>query len=379
MSNKISKDPSFRAISYISDHGGCGHYRMIWPVEMVNTYTDDILIDSFNTLIPLPAFYQGVNSVRFQRVVNEDSFNFIKIFKQMQDKFNPIFNIIYEVDDVILGEDIPLYNKSRDFFSERREYVHTSMKECCNEITVPSKYMADYYADKTGNKNVTVIPNYVPKFWMDRFYSRENIIKNYTQNKSKPRVLFPCSASHFDVDNKDNHQDDFAHVNEVIAKNVDNFKFIFLGGAYPKALEPLIKSKKIESWKNASLYDYPYHINVLKPNVIAAPLRDNHFNKAKSDIKYSESCAFGLPLVCQNLEPYKKAKFKFNTGDEFIDLLKKVTKDESDYMKFSDEARFNSKNIWLENPENYKKFEELYTYPFKSKKRKLINSMKENK
>ena len=127
MSNKISKDPSYRAISYVADHSACGHYRMIWPVEMINTHTNDILIDSLNTLIPLPAFYQGVNSVRFQRIINKDSFNFVKIFKQMQDKFNPIFNIIYEVDDVVLCEDIPLYNQSRDFFYRKkgvRIYLH---------------------------------------------------------------------------------------------------------------------------------------------------------------------------------------------------------------------------------------------------------------
>ena len=109
--------------------------------------------------------------------------------------------------------------------------------------------------------------------------------------------------------------------------------------------------------------------------------KDNVFNKCKSDIKYSEACALGLPLVCQDLEPYKKCKYatKFKTGDEFIDVLKKVTKDESSYVRLSDRCVNEAKDLWLENDKNWKKFEELYIYPYKHKGRKLINSMSENR
>ena len=371
----------FRGVSYPADQKGCGQYRMHWPIQIINANSKEILIESLSSLIPLPAFYERTNGVRFQRLTSLKAAEFLKTFSMLKDQINPVLNLMYDIDDVVLPEDIPDYNASKYFFEDKRDTIITCMKEYCNEITVPSKAMADYYKDKTGNNNVTVIPNYVPKFWGDRFYRKQEVVSNFLQNKHKPVVVFPCSGSHFNVDNSKNQSDDFSHINEAIAKNVDNFKFIFLGGAYPKALEPLIKRKKILSIVAAEIYDYFYYLNALKPNVIAAPLQDNVFNKCKSDIKYSEACALGLPLVCQDLEPYKKCKYatKFKTGDEFIDALKKVTKDESSYVRLSDRCVNEAKDLWLENDKNWKKFEELYIYPYKHKGRKLINSMSENR
>ena len=39
----------------------------------------------------------------------------------------------------------------------------------CDEITVTCKFMKDYYTEKTGNKNITVIPNYPPKWWIGNY------------------------------------------------------------------------------------------------------------------------------------------------------------------------------------------------------------------
>ena len=70
------------------------------------------------------------------------------------------------------------------------------------------------------------------------------------------------------------------------------------------------------------MYEYPGLLDSLEPNMLIAPLADNTFNKAKSDLKYIESCCYGLPIACQDLCTYQDAPYKFTTGDEMIDIIK---------------------------------------------------------
>jgi len=108
--------------------------------------------------------------------------------------------------------------------------------------------------DKTGNKKITVIPNYVPKFWMGNYYDKKRLEKNYNDfcctKKQKPRILYPGSGAHFDVDNRTNQNDDFAHVRDVIARTSDEFQWVFIG-AFPLPLQDFIRNGKIEfhQWK----------------------------------------------------------------------------------------------------------------------------------
>ena len=73
-----------------------------------------------------------------------------------------------------------------------------------DEITVTNKFMQGYYREKTGNQNITVIPNYPPKWWMGNFYDKDKVMRNYTKTRKKPRVVYCASGAHFDVENREN-------------------------------------------------------------------------------------------------------------------------------------------------------------------------------
>ena len=110
-----------------------------------------------------------------------------------------------------------------------------------------------------------------------------------------------------------------------------------------------------------------------------APLSDNTFNKAKSDLKYIEACCYGIPIACQDLCTYEDAPYKFKTGDEMIDIVKKLTKNNyNKYMKESRDARAVADERWLELDKNIDMYAELYKLPYKSPERKCINSLAAN-
>ena len=357
-----------RGVNFYADYSGCGHWRMIWPELLLNCY-GKANIQGGTVMIGDKNFYKGLKTIRIQRQATESQLNYIKWLKQIQGECD--FKIIYEIDDLIFKEDIPFYNKFR-FAFEDPSIRQTSMEimQICDEITVTNKFMKEYYMEKTGNKNITVIPNFIPKFWMDRYYDLDKIKKNYQRHKSKPRVVYCGSGAHFDVENNIKQKDDFYHVNDVIRKTVDKFQWVFVGG-FPLTLRDLVQQKKIEYHEWTNLVDYPRMISTLDATIFYAPLEDSNFNKAKSDLKFIESSAFGIPSVCQDLCTYDTAFHKFKTGDELIDKISYLTADYKKYTKEAKRARAYMDTRWMES--NIDFYTELYSLPYGDKDRKLIN------
>jgi len=361
-----------RAINYQADYSGCGYWRMSWPEQTLTSY-QHMIVHGLTCMVRDKAFYSNLKSVRLQRQANPAQLNFYKMLRGYADEMN--FRLIYEIDDVVMREDIPDYNKYKFAFEpdEIRNCV-LEMMRMSDEISVTNAYMRDYYADKTGNNNITVIPNYPPRFWLDRYYDEELISRNYDRHVKKrkqPRILYAGSGAHFDVDNKVNQLDDFAHVRDVVRKTCNKYKWVFVG-AYPPPLHDLVKSGKIEFHQWLSLYDLPNLISKLKINCMVAPLIDNNFNRCKSDIKYVEACAYGIPVVCQDMITYQNALHKFRTGDDMIDQINTIVSDKQQYMKTCRKMRQNIETRWLENPDNIGKYKELYCTSYGSSERKYL-------
>tara|TARA_R110002049_G_scaffold155657_3_gene320599 strand:- start:363 stop:1226 length:864 start_codon:yes stop_codon:yes gene_type:complete len=287
--------------------------------------------------------------------------------------------MVYEIDDLVFHEDIPEYNKFKPAFTDPKiRQCALDIMKACDEITVTNKFMKEYYMEKTGNTNITVIPNYPPKFWMGNFYDKPKIERNYHKNRKKPRVVYSASGAHFDVDNRTGQKDDFYHVNDVIRKTVDKIQWVFVG-AYPLPLHDLVQTGKIEFYNWCRLYEYPQLLADINPTLFIAPLFDNTFNKAKSDLKYIEACCYGVPVICQDLCTYENAPYRFKTGDELIDQIKALTGQKSKYMDVSTTARKVADSRWLELDVNIDKYRELYAYPYNSPERKNLNSVEANK
>ena len=184
--------------------------------------------------------------------------------------------------------------------------------------------------------------------------------------------LYAGSGAHFDVDNLVGQRDDFYHVIQTVRKTVNKYQWIFIG-AFPMGLKDLVSSGKIEYHPWVPLYDYPALVKKVRANIMVAPLCDNNFNRSKSDLKYVEGCALGLPTICQDTCTYSDAAFKFNTGDEMVDQIDSLMKDKNTYMKAVRKGRMVAETRWLENPENIGKYVELYTTKYGSTDRKLLS------
>ena len=348
-----------RFLNYYADYSGCGHWRMIWPEQVMNAHSKACVHGT--TVMNLDErYYIQAKGVRIQRQATPQQLQFVKFLRQLADKNN--FRLIYEIDDICFSEDIPDYNKYKTAFTDAEiRKSAQEMMSICDEITVTCPFMRDYYKEKTGNNNVTVIPNFMPRFWIDRFYDNARTMESYDRNKKKPRILYAGSGAHFDVEQRVKFKDDFHHVNDVIRKTIDKYQWVFLG-AHPLPLVDLVRSGKVEFHPWRKLYDYGKGLYDLNVNMLVAPLQDNIFNRSKSDLKHIEACALGLPIACQDMCTYEHAPIKFKTGDEMINQIENTLKDRKRYKSLCRKARQVAENRWLEDDKNIDCYMELYQY-----------------
>lgn len=360
-----------RYVNYLADYSGCGFWRILWPENLINS-TGVGCSTSLTAMVFDPRWYTGVKCVKVQRQASNDQREFIKYLKGIQQQHG--FKLIYEVDDVVFREDIPDYNKFK--FAFDNDEIRNNCIEIinlCDEVTVTCDYMRKLYQERTGKKEITVIPNFVPYSWMGHQYNKNYIWNNYDKNKKKPRVLYTGSGAHYDVDNKNGGVDDFSHVIDLVRKTIDKYQWVFVG-AFPPPLLPLVQSRKIEfhNWQNLS--EYPDFINKLNAQVMIAPLLDNSFNRSKSDIKFIEACVLGLPCLVQDMETYKNAPefLKFKTGDDLEQKLESVLKNKAQYYRNTEVYRHIGSQRFLELKENIGCHLEALSTPYGSPERKYL-------
>ena len=360
-----------RFLNYYADYSGCGHWRMIWPEQILNGHMKAV-VHGTTVMNADPRYYIQAKGVRIQRQATPQQLEFVKFLRDLSNKPESPCNgmrLIYEIDDICFKEDIPEYNKYKTAFEDPkiRESAQ-EMMSICDEITVTNNFMRDYYMSKTGNKNVTVVPNFMPKWWIGQHCDINRTMESYDKNKRKPRILYAGSGAHFDVDLRVKFKDDFYHVNDVIRRTCDKYQWVFMGG-HPLPLIDLVRNGKIEfhDWKK--LYNYGQGLYDLNVNMMIAPLQDNIFNKSKSDLKYIEACALGLPIACQDLCTYENAPIKFKTADEMVDQIDTVLKDRKRYKSICKKARQYAETRWLEDDRNIDCYLELYQYDINDPKR----------
>jgi hypothetical protein len=365
-----------RAIVHPIDSPGLAHWRVLWPLYQLGIRREIYYSILGNFLVDSLAYTMNdvVVCQRFSGKVAADYVKHLASFKEQAG-----FRLVYDVDDIIFFDDVPDFHYGKKKFrdpgivgltleeviqkNKEEEKYTLEVMELCDEITVSTPYLKDFYSKKLSNQNFTVLPNKIPFFWAGNYYSEEILLRNYRKYKSQPRIIYAGSSSHADCEEINEQKDDFSDVFEVIIKTRKEFKWVFVGVCPPK-LKEYTRSLEIEFWEWSPLALLPQTIFEREGNMMVAPLADNPFNRGKSNIKFLEACAYGLPIACQDLNPYQDAPIKFKTGEEMIEKIRQTLKTEESFLQASKQARAIADNNWLEVEENITKFKDIYTYPY---------------
>jgi hypothetical protein len=336
-------------LSFYADTSGCAHYRIFWPESIIRgdkSFNFSYLMRA----VPDPRWYDDISVIRIQRQVSDKQLVLAQFLKKVVTQYNA--RLCYEIDDLPFYKHIPEYNQHKQAYANP-EFAKTvkGIMNSCDEITTTTKGMRDIIQEETGHQNVTIIPNFVPRLWMGHYYDEEIIRKNFTKNKKKPRILYAGSGAHYSIDGK--IPDDFSPLVDLVRKTHKEFQWVFYGG-FPRKLVDLLQSGKVEYHPWVNTMQYPEYFRSLKANISIAPLQNNTFNRAKSDIKFTESCAYGIPSICQDMVTYENALNKFDTANDLYDQIKRITKDAGIYMKESRKSyNYIQKQGWMEDNIHY--------------------------
>ncbi len=333
--NSVPQQQYYNTIIHPADMGGCGHYRMKFPAMAAQTMRKDIRIVESTKMIPLPEFYRDIRMVRVQRQVSSMQCKFLMEFlKPLSMQYG--FWLVYEIDDVIGPDDIPMYNMGRQAyqFPDVDKNIRM-MLNCVDFVTVTTERLKQYYHENydVPNDNIIVLHNYLPRWWIGEAFHKDSIALRYDENKKKPRIAIASSTTHFDVNNLNGGIDDFSHVVDFIRDTVDKYQWIFIGGC-PQQLEDLVAEKKIELHRGSDLLNYPRELVGKNIDIIVAPLLDNIFNRSKSNIKFLEMSALGIPCICQDLTPYQKyTDLLFTDANDLQNQIDRVLRNKKQYLK----------------------------------------------
>jgi glycosyltransferase involved in cell wall biosynthesis len=126
------------------------------------------------------------------------------------------------------------------------------------------------------------------------------------------------------------HSLDLAIINKIIPTILDKYKdveFMIFGGIppYMKATDRILHHSQ---W--FSIDEYPKQLAQLGFDIAVAPLKDNEFNRCKSNLRWLEMSALKIPTVCSDVEPFKKSVVNDSTGmlantpEEWIQALSEL-------------------------------------------------------
>ena len=272
-----------RIAAFAADNEGCGHYRVLQPLQAMldaGLCTGGASPEIFS---PNLALRSGADTLIFQRPNTEMMLANLQALMQLKD-----IKKIYEVDDHLMR--VPV--KSAHYHHMPRDLRGKMIKAIglCDRLVVSTEPLARELG--SYNDDVRVVHNRIPPaMWGATPPQRASGAPR--QAGRKPKVGWAGGTS---------HQGDLEMIAGVIKDLADMVDWVFVGMC-PNSVRPYIK----EFHRGVPTLDYPQHLMTLTQDwdLAIAPVESSPFNDCKSNLKLLEYGWCGVPVVCSDVLPYQ--------------------------------------------------------------------------
>lgn len=221
------------------------------------------------------------DAIVFQMLHNRHGLSIFRGLKDMLRDKGYNIPIISEIDDHMTST--PVYNPADEYYTpgaELREIALAQFKES-DAMIVSTPYLKEVYSE--FNDNIYVVPNALDFEVWDK-----------VKPKSKGGIRIGWAGGA-------NHDDDLKIMEGAIKSLTQKYKevkFVLVHGV-PKELRGLHGVEFISKW--ARIDRYPAFIGSLDFDIGIAPLVDNAFNRGKSNLRWLEYSALGIPTVASKV------------------------------------------------------------------------------
>lgn len=301
-------DNDLKLAYFCFDDGGCAYYRAILPFRTIEQ----------KARVPIFAVRKGATSSDIEKVFQANVVQFARMAPQdsllghMQTMKNMGIKLVLEYDDDLFSvnpysphyKDYGIEEFTDEFsgleiwkdgkggfnIAKNLERLNSIEKACelADMVTVTQPHLADVF--RQYNHNVVCLPNCVdPALW------RKLPLKRANENEI--RLFWAGGCSHY-VDWLH-----LVHPLKEVMEKYHNVKLVVMGQAFEATLKELPRDRvEIHPWVHFEAY--PMRVSILDPDISLIPLDDNEFNRCKSNIKWVEMAAMGIPSVVSAVSPY---------------------------------------------------------------------------
>lgn len=182
-----------------------------------------------------------------------------------------------ELDDNIVST--PEYNPASPFYAPGTEFRRLAIAQmkAADAVIVTTPYLAELYTE--FNPHCVVIPNAIDSALWGRVRRK---------SKGGVRIGWAGGAS---------HTEDLELLRPAVERVLDEHPeavFVFVHGV-PEFFKGKQRIETVYSW--AHIHRYPQHLADQDFDIGLAPLVDNAFNRGKSNLRWLEYSALGIPTV----------------------------------------------------------------------------------
>lgn len=189
---------------------------------------------------------------------------------------------VFTLEDLL--HDLPAKNTNRRTnYPDLKERTGLALS-LCQRLLVTTAPLAEAFRDQIDD--IVIVPNRLER-------ARWEGLKSQRRRGRKPRVGWAGAAQ---------HQGDLELIIPMVKTTAKEAEWIFFG-LCPEALRPFIH----EYHPMVPFDDYFPKLASLDLDLAIAPLEQNAFNQAKSNLRLLEYGILGWSVVCTDIHPYREA------------------------------------------------------------------------
>lgn len=333
-------------ILHPTDKGACAFYRCNFMADLLRSSKGgEINVVVANDTVTDGKTLSRTAAVVIFRPLTDTHEDMLRYYKRQRGKYG--YKVFADYDDLIFAVDwknpIPEYNCSNIDAFKAREFIARNLANV-DGITVSTRYLRNAFEVSFGFRNVTVLPNAVPKYIFGQ--ERRATVK---EDIAKPVVLYAGSLTHFSGENPGDFAGPWI---PWLRKAISEDRIDFHCFGKPKFLDDV--KDKVVTHDYVSALEFPSVIKAIAPHFYLAPLADNDFNIAKSNLKLLEASAIGAILlgswITYNESPCMQLMHRVNKPEDLDELVGALcTKELFNKVIRSQYYMMDYKGYWLDS------------------------------